>query len=1422
MAGEERFSNGLGAKLKANKLLSCTARTLLLTVIAYFGTAHGAHAATPVSGAINANTTWSLAQSPYEVTADVSVLNGATLTIEAGSVIYFDAATNLTISSGALVARGMAGQPISFTSILDTTGGVPAPGNWGQIRFLSGTNAATTVLEYAQIRFGKGFSVQAASPTFNYLQITNNLGPAISIDLNSSPRGVGNQATGNTLNGISVPAGDMVGIVDWGIKGIPYVVTSGVVSVGTTPAISSISVGTIQQGDSISAILSGSRLSGVQSVSLSNPGVTAIVQSGATDTSVPVQLIAAPVAALGAADIGLQVDAGFPVLVGALQVIQPQPIVTGLSPNPVYASQAGNVLNVMGKNFVPASVVQLDNVDLTTVYASASSLSTTLPVLTAGNKNVTVKQPDPLSAGNYIISKPAVLGVTVPPLALSPASVSQILGVPFNLTVTIPFVAPSGGDTVNLASGTAAIATVPPSVTIVAGATSATIPVTTTGLGITAITASQTGFASASTQVQSNAPPSLSIAANKTVDVAGNIFGLTINSSSVAGAGGLVVALSSSSPTVAAVPASVTIPVGASSIFLQVTGLATGTATITATSNGFVGGGVALTVRPITQSVSVSPLPVAIPPDNVARKITLKLAAVDSIDQVFTVNVSDATVAAVGASSVTIPAGQTSAQLPVTGKKEGTASITLTSPTLGTVIVPVYVTIEYAGINVSYAPLVGVVKISSVPVTPTQIPALVASPGVGVAFGKYISGIAPNLLTIGTGPTIVTINGDGLQNATSVNISPADGLTIGAFTVNPDGKSLSVPVTVAANAATTLRRIVVSGAAGQYSATSVNADRLLISMPLPQVTSVDPLFAVPGNVVTLVVRGSNFQNAMPITVTPPDGISVGSSPTVSADGTQLTTTLSIDALAAHGARVVQVATPAGTSDSVAGPSNTLTLVSQVQNTVTPVASPLVGLVKVTAAVPPPASQTYGLFTPVLGIAKGATVSGVVPAVGAIGNAVTMTITGNELQNVTAVQFNPATGLTVGTPLIAADGKSLTVSVAVDAAAPLGIRSLQVLAGTASLPFSVESAATFKVILPLANITSVESIVMAIPSSSITLALNGSNFQNASEIRISPNADVTLANPPTVSTDGTRATVTVTIAATATAGNRVVSIVTPAGESSLDATVANTVNLTTTPGSPYGPLTSPLVGLVKQTTAAPSAAPQIAALVATPVVGVVLVPAAVAPIPVTMSVFQPSPQVGVLYGTAGFTLAPGGMLTGSSGVLTVTGVGLDAVTGATANPATGITLGALQVSPDGTQLTIPVTTAVDAAVGYRWLVLNRAVGAVSFAQPGANSFWIASALPALDSVTPNLGNQGTTLATFTLRGSNLQNATAVVAEPADGITFGVPGVDATGTVLTVGMVIDANAPTTARVIRVSTHGVMSSGVAAPANTFTVYP
>ena len=121
-----------------------------------------APANTPVSGNITTDTTWTLDNSPYIVTKDISVLGTdgeddvTTLTIEPGVVVRFAAGSGLGIGTnnysnrGALIARGTETEPIIFTSHAQT----PAPGDWDGIFFRDYNRDDLTVLEHCVVEYG--------------------------------------------------------------------------------------------------------------------------------------------------------------------------------------------------------------------------------------------------------------------------------------------------------------------------------------------------------------------------------------------------------------------------------------------------------------------------------------------------------------------------------------------------------------------------------------------------------------------------------------------------------------------------------------------------------------------------------------------------------------------------------------------------------------------------------------------------------------------------------------------------------------------------------------------------------------------------------------------------------------------------------------------------------------------------------------------------------------------------------------------------------------------------------------------------------------------------------------------------------------------------------------------------------------------
>jgi thermitase len=256
-------------------------------------------------------------------------------------------------------------------------------------------------------------------------------------------------------------------------------------------------------------------------------------------------------------------------------------------------------------------------------------------------------------------------------LSLNPTSV--VGGNSSTGTVTLSGPAPSGGFVVSLSSSNTNVATVPSTVTVPAGATSANFTVSTQAVSSATsvtITASAGGVSRSATLTVN--PPSSgvtlqSLTISPTSVVGGNSATGTVTLSGPAPSGGFVVSLSSSNTNVATVPSTVTVPAGATSANFTISTRAVSSATsvtITASAGG-VSRSATLTVNPspsvTLQSLTISPTNIV--GGNTATG-TVTLSGPAPAGGVVVQLRSSSSRASVP-STVTVPAGATSARFTI-------------------------------------------------------------------------------------------------------------------------------------------------------------------------------------------------------------------------------------------------------------------------------------------------------------------------------------------------------------------------------------------------------------------------------------------------------------------------------------------------------------------------------------------------------------------------------------------------------------------------------------------------------------------------------------------------------------------------------------------------------------------------------------
>ena len=325
----------------------------------------------------------------------------------------------------------------------------------------------------------------------------------------------------------------------------------------------------------------------------------------------------------------------------------------------------------------PDGIVTLDPTTVT-IAAGSTTGHFTVTGVAEGSATITA------TASNHDTATANVLVVKLGGIAIqSDVIVAPGKSAPLGVTLTTP--APTNGVTVTLTSGNQSILTVSTSVFIPQGATQPTTPAQITGVafGTTTVTASAGGYTGSTQTVKVGLTLSFS---PQTVSVgAGTTKSIQLLLSAPAPAGGLSVTLNSSNDAIFTVPPSASFAEGAASADVLVTGVAPGTATLTATTN-------VPTVSGATASVGVVKYGVIMLPTNptvglgqsVDFPVSLSTDAVQG-GVTITLSTSDGSTVDISPKTLTIAAGQKlpAVQPKITGVALGSATITAVADGFG-------------------------------------------------------------------------------------------------------------------------------------------------------------------------------------------------------------------------------------------------------------------------------------------------------------------------------------------------------------------------------------------------------------------------------------------------------------------------------------------------------------------------------------------------------------------------------------------------------------------------------------------------------------------------------------------------------------------------------------------------------------------
>lgn len=466
--------------------------------------------------------------------------------------------------------------------------------------------------------------------------------------------------------------------------------------------------------------------------------------------------------------------------------------------------------------------------------------------------------------------------------------------------------------------------------------------------------------------------------------------------------------------------------------------------------------------------------------------------------------------------------------------------------------------------------------------SPGTITALATAPLLGIGKGPLVTEIEPRILEVG-GETRLIITGHGLDLVSEVIVDPDDGLILGPVDGSDD--LLEVTITVDEDAPRGLRALRVLTPDGPMTLARPELGTVRVVSPQPVVEGINPVYIEPGaSAVTVTISGRNFQQAEAVRVLPQANLTLGSF-SVAADGREITLSIAAASGADIGPRIVHVETPAGISSTEATTGNQLYIGDPMERLVTPLIGPLLEVERQVVLVEP---ETRHAFSPLLGVQKpvfeqiettrlafsdqagvtrGAVLSGIEPSIVPRGFEGELILPGFELGLDVVVVIESGEGIQITGPVVvetdADENRFVRVPVAVDEQAPAMPHRLVVAEtsaeGESPIPFVTPHAGQLQVAGPTPVIESI-SPILALPDQVLGLTIRGLNFDQATEVRVTPDQAIIVGSNFAINADGTELTVNLDIGEAAEPGPRLIQVIGPAGESDETATAANTLTI----------------------------------------------------------------------------------------------------------------------------------------------------------------------------------------------------------------------------------------------------------------------